>query len=123
MPAGPTLNTVLVEEFRRRLREMREHLFRTVATTDEELATLESHQPGGPAEDVARESVGALLSRLAAHEKRELDEIFAAQARLESDAFGVCEGCARPIPLVRLRAMPTARSCKACQAREEEGAR
>lgn len=110
-------------EFRRRLHEMRERLFRTAAATDEELRTLEAHQPGAPAEDVAREMVAALLDRLGTREKRELDEVFAAQARLETGSFGVCEGCARPIPLARLRAIPTARWCVACQAREEERAR
>ncbi len=115
-------NAALVEEFRHRLREMRERLFRTVAITDEEVATLEAHQPGAPMEDVARESVTALLSRLGDRQKHQLDEIYAAQARLESGTFGACEGCARPIPLARLKALPTARSCVACQAREEERA-
>ncbi len=123
MAVPQTLNASLVEEMRRRLREMRQRLFRTVATTDEELATLEAHQPGGPMEDVVHDTVATLLSRLGAHEKRELDEVFTAQARLETGSFGVCEGCRRPIPLARLRAAPTARSCIVCQAKEEERAR
>jgi DnaK suppressor protein len=120
---GKTLNAALVDEVRRRLREIRGRLHRTAATTDEELRTLETHQPGGPAEDVARESVATLLSRLSVQEKRELDEVYAAQARLETGTFGICEGCGRPIPLARLRALPAARTCVACQAREEERAR
>lgn len=123
MAAHETLNVALVEEFRQRLRARRERLFRTAATTDEELATLEAHQPGAPLEDVARESVATLLSRLSTLEKRELDEVYAAQARLETGTFGVCDGCGRPIPLARLRAIPTARTCTACRAREEERAR
>jgi DnaK suppressor protein len=113
------MNTPLVDEFRRRLRESRERLFRTVATTEEELVTLETHQPGGPPEDVASESVSALLSRLEEGEKHELDEIYAAQARLETGSFGVCEACGQQIPLPRLRAMPVARCCMTCQARTE----
>jgi DnaK suppressor protein len=123
MAKEKTLNAALVEEFRGRLREMRGHLYRTAATTDEELRTLEAHQPGAPAEDVARESVTTLLSRLSGQEKRELDEVYAAQARLETGTFGICEGCGRPVPLARLRALPMARTCVACQAREEERAR
>ncbi|MEK7363273.1 MAG: TraR/DksA C4-type zinc finger protein, partial [candidate division NC10 bacterium] len=88
-----------------------------------ELQTLEAHQPGAPAEDVPRESVAPLLSRLSVQEKRELDEVYAAQARLETGTFGICEGCGRPVPLARLRAMPAARTCVACEAREEERAR
>lgn len=120
---GKTLNVELVEEFRGRLRELRGRLHRTAATTDEELRTLEAHQAGAPAEDVARESVTTLLSRLSAQEKHELDEVYAAQARLETGTFGICEGCGRSVPLPRLRAMPAARTCVACEAREEERAR
>jgi RNA polymerase-binding protein DksA len=123
MAVPQTLNASLIEEMRRRLRDMRQRLFRTVATTNEELATLEGHQPGGPVEDVTHDTVATLLSRLGAQERRELDEVFAAQARLETGTFGACGGCSRPIPLARLRAMPTARSCIACQAREEGRAR
>jgi len=108
-----------LEEIRRRLREMRARLFRTAATGDEELATLEAHQPGSPPEDAANEVVVAVLSRLGEREKHELDEIFAAQARLEAGTYGVCEACGQPIPIARLRAMPATRHCAACAAREE----
>ena len=120
---GKTLNAALVDEFRGRLREMRGRLHRTAATTDEELRTLEAHQPGAAAEDVASESVVTILSRLSGQEKRELDEVYAAQARLETGTFGICEGCGRPVPLARLRALPAARTCVACQARDEERTR
>lgn len=107
------------DEFRRRLQEARSRLFRTVARTDEEIATLEAHQPGAPSEDVVTDLATAILSRLEGRERHEMDEIDAAQARLEAGTFGVCERCARPIPFARLRAVPTARHCVACQAREE----
>jgi len=113
------MNRDLVDEFAQRLREARAELYRTVAQTDDELATLESHQPGAPGEDVNTELATAVLSRLEGQEKHELDEIDAAQARLAAGTFGVCEGCGKPIPLARLRAMPTARSCVPCQLKRE----
>ena len=109
----------LTAEFRQQLAAMRWSLARTVATTDEELATLEAQQPGEFAEGAATGAVGDLLSRLDGRERHELDEIDAAQRRLEAGVFGVCEGCHRAIPLARLRAVPTARRCATCQAREE----
>lgn len=112
-------NPERVEEFRDRLRQMRHEVFRTASTTDEELATLEVHQPGAPVEDVAREEVVTILSRLGEREKRQLEEIHAAQARLETGAFGVCDECGQPIPLARLRAMPATRYCVTCQAEQE----
>lgn len=117
--ARKVMSVDLVEEFRGRLREVRERLLATVTLTDVELATLEGHQPGGPTEDVPTETVASILSRLEGRERHELDAVFDAQARLESGQYGVCEDCAQPIPLARLRAMPTARFCVACQARAE----
>jgi RNA polymerase-binding protein DksA len=111
----------VIEEFARRLREARGALLRRVQVTDDELTTLEVHQPGGPIEDVAAEMVTAVLSRLEGREKHELDEIAAAEARLHGGTFGTCEVCGWPIPVERLRAMPTARRCVGCQARDETG--
>ena len=109
----------LTAEFRQRLTEMRWRLARTVATTDEELATLEAQQPSDFGEGAATGVVGDLLARLEGRERHELDEIDAAQRRLEAGVFGVCEGCHRAIPLARLRAVPTAHRCATCQARAE----
>ncbi|HSF02697.1 MAG TPA: TraR/DksA C4-type zinc finger protein [Solirubrobacterales bacterium] len=109
----------VVAEFRRRLAEARHRLARTAAGTDEELATLETHQAGSATEDVPTELASAVLSRLEGREKHELDEIDAAQARLEAGTYGVCERCAASIPLARLRAMPTARYCVSCRRRDE----
>ena len=119
MTARNALAGELVEEMRRRLAQARRDILATVATTDEELATLEAHQPGSPGEDVVSETASAILSRLEGREKHELDEIDAAQARLAAGTYGTCEGCRHPIPLERLRAVPIARYCVACQRREE----
>jgi DnaK suppressor protein len=108
-------NTALVEELRGRLWLSRAALLRTVARTDEELATLEAHQAGSPVEDAPTETVAGILSRLEGRQKHELDEIEDALGRLESSTFGLCERCRRPIPLARLRAMPAARHCLDCQ--------
>ena len=106
-------------EFRRKLEHERGRLLRTVVRTDDELATLEAHQPGATIEDAATGLATSILSRLEGQERHELDEIDAAQARLEAGTFGACERCGRPIPLRRLRAIPITRYCLPCQTREE----
>ncbi len=118
-----TFPPALVEEFRRELLAARSRLLQTIATTDDEVATLEAHQPGAFAEDVPREGALAVLSRLGDREKHELDEIHAAYSRLEAGIFGVCEGCRGELPVERLRSMPTARYCLACQRRREGAGR
>jgi RNA polymerase-binding transcription factor DksA len=119
MTSSTALERHLVQEFLGRLDDARREIFRTVATTDEELATLDAHQAGSAADDVATETAAATLSRLEGREKHELDEIADARARLAAGTYGACAGCHRAIPLVRLRAMPAARSCVACQHRAE----
>jgi DnaK suppressor protein len=111
------------EECRQRLLESRTALLRTVAATDEELATLETHQPGAPIEDVARDQVLAILSRLEGSERHALDEISSALVKLGAGTYGLCEGCGGELPLARLRAMPAARHCLSCQAQREKGTR
>jgi len=106
-------------EFRGLLRAARRQVVRTVAVTDDELASLADHEPGALVEDSARGVMADLLTRLEGRERHQLDEIQSAQARLESGTFGVCEGCGDAIPLSRLRALPWARHCLTCQAREE----
>jgi RNA polymerase-binding transcription factor DksA len=113
----------VVKEFERRLRQARREVWRTVVRTDEELATLETHQAGAPIEDAATVAVAGVLSRLDGAERHRLDEIDAAQARLAAGTFGACERCSTAIPLARLRAVPTARCCIACERVAERAAR
>ena len=115
----PIADTHLIDEFRDRLAAARLRLARTVATTDEDLEALAARESRETAEDAATGMVGDLLSRLQGQERHELDEIDAAQARLEAGLYGTCEDCHHPIPLARLRAMPAARLCTICQDRTE----
>jgi RNA polymerase-binding transcription factor len=113
------LDARLIEEFRRRLLESRETLLRSVAATDEEMAGLEAPGPGDSTDRAAASSVASLVSRLAGQDKRELDEIADALRRLGSSAYGICQSCREPITLPRLRAVPAARFCLACQETQE----
>jgi DnaK suppressor protein len=114
-----TPNPTFVEEFGGRLQKERQALLHTLALTVEELATLEAHQAGDRVDDAVTEIVGAILSRLEGRQRYELDEIDEALVRLEYGTFGLCEGCDQQVPLPRLRAMPTARYCHACQEKIE----
>jgi RNA polymerase-binding protein DksA len=112
-------NAALVEEFRQRLLLARAALLRTVERTDDELATLETHQAGSLVEDASTDAAAATLATLEGREKHELDEIENALGRLGSGTFGLCEQCGRPVGIARLRAMPATRQCLACQRQVE----
>jgi RNA polymerase-binding transcription factor DksA len=113
----------ITKEFERRLRKARREVWRTVVRTNEELATLDAHQAGAWSEDASTNIVAGVLARLDTAERRQLDEIDAAQARLAAGTFGTCERCAKPIPLARLRALPAARLCVACEREAERASR
>lgn len=118
-PAARPFEGMLAAEFRRRLLEARQKLLRTVAATDEEMAALETPDPGDPIYR-ASSTWGALLaSRLGGQDKHELDEIVEALRRLASGDFGTCESCRQAIGFARLRAMPAARFCVRCQSTQE----
>ena len=114
----PRLDGDRITEFRRLLGEARGRLLRTVKVTDEEIQGLSAPEPE-LSEEAARRAVAQLLGGLEGRERRELDEIQAATARLATCGFGLCEICGAVIPLSRLRAVPWARHCLACQKQEE----
>jgi DnaK suppressor protein len=108
-----------VTEFRERLRNARGELLRTVLLTGDEMRGLGDREPGTLIEDSARGVMTDLVASLNGRERRELDEIQEAMARLETDSFGACEICGASISLPRLRAIPWARHCLACQFQQE----
>ena len=111
-----------VIEFRGRPRHARAELLRTVLHTGDEMRGVGDREPGTLREDSARGVMTDLVVSLNGRERRELDEIQEAMARLETGSFGACEICGASISLPRLRAIPWARHCLACQFQQERRA-
>lgn len=61
-------------------------------------------------EDMLTDNEIALIQ----HELATLHDIDDALRSIEFDVGGICMACGAPIPLARLRAMPTATTCMAC---------
>ncbi|MFJ7181759.1 TraR/DksA family transcriptional regulator [Streptomyces massasporeus] len=49
--------------------------------------------------------------------ERVLAEIEEAFARIDDGTYGICVGCAKPVPAERLEILPYTRHCVACQRR------
>jgi RNA polymerase-binding protein DksA len=75
----------------------------------------DEHDPEGATIAFERSQVDALARQA----ERHLAEIDAALERVNSGAYGVCEGCGQPIPAERLEARPVARTCVACAQRSK----
>jgi DnaK suppressor protein len=109
-----------VSEFELRLGRDRREVWRALTSTDAELAGLERHQPGELADDAATATTCRILASIEERDRHALADIDAAEARLAAGRFGLCEACALPIPLGRLRAVPTTRLCVTCEEKVEQ---
>lgn len=75
----------------------------------------------GDAADMAFETGSEEVnSQLAQLESRELAQIEQAIRKLKQGTYGVCEGCAKKIPVARLNALPFSTMCVECQRELEE---
>ena len=75
----------------------------------------------GDAADMAFETGSEEVnSQLAQLESRELAQIEQAIRKLKQGSYGVCEGCAKKIPVARLNALPFSTMCVECQRELEE---
>ena len=74
----------------------------------------DEHDPEGHTIAFERSQIGALVQQVRHH----LAEVDAALARLDAGTYGMCERCGEPVGEVRLEALPAARTCIGCAARE-----
>jgi len=70
----------------------------------------------GDSADLAFDSAGEeVLSQLAQLEAKELLQVERSLQKLRQGSYGVCEGCAKKIPVARLNALPFSTTCITCQ--------
>ncbi len=76
--------------------------------------------PGDLAQNASESAHERITSQLAEVGSSELGKIERALERMKAGQYGTCEGCNNPIPLARLKALPYATLCIACQEKLEE---
>lgn len=100
-------------KFRRQLISMRDNLAKNVEQKKEQ--DLPAPSVGDEADQATQSLEKEILFELNDNERSMLDQIEGALRKMEKGAYGYCESCRRPIALPRLRALPFARYCIACQ--------
>jgi len=113
----------------RQLQEFKDLPAQREAQLQEEVRTVEgamippAEVPRREAEETVETAEERVLSGLdhvqLLRDQEELIEIDAARGRIRDGSYGLCSECEEPIPLARLRAVPTARLCLRHQAEWE----
>lgn len=85
------------------------------AGNEDDLRVITSEKEAELEERAQEERTASILVSLNAHDDRAIAEIDRALARVAEGTYGECEECENPIPIARLRAIPTARRCIECQ--------
>ena len=102
------------------LQRRRNVLLETARRADAELDALRSAERDPEFEEGAQTDHEAFtLARLGEAQRRELEQIDAALARLEAGEYGVCRDCGQDIDPRRLAALPYALLCTECATRRE----
>src|SRR3954465_14517372 len=81
----------------------------------EDLRNFKSLETGDAADLAFDSGSEEVSSQIAELESRELHQIERALMRLKQGTYGVCEGCAKKIPVARLNALPFTTTCIQCQ--------
>ena len=104
-----------------RLEAERKHLI-------EELERLKAsvHQGGNPLDEEEAATERVELEKKLTSEKRMRGNLAAVEhalGKFEKGTYGLCDNCGLPIGTARLEALPEARLCLSCKAREEKAAK
>jgi DnaK suppressor protein len=106
------------ESYRSELREKRERVLENLGERCETLAGMDHVAEDDRAQISHDEFISLQRNSLEYRQLRLVDE---ALKRLDSGAYGDCQSCGQPIAIKRLRALPWARYCLACQDNGAEG--
>lgn len=95
--------------------ELRKNLTRALEESGEETTVVNVEEGDESRVDVGKETDFQVMSM----RSQELKQIKEALLKIESGEYGLCEECGSAIRFERLKAMPFAQLCRACQEEAE----
>jgi DnaK suppressor protein len=116
MPRKKKTEKVELEEIRDLLLEKRQDILR--GSIEHQLGTEEQIR-GDLVDQSTDQFERELRLGLVEGDREKLRQIDAALEMIDKNEYGKCEECNQPIPVKRLIAMPTARTCVECQQKLE----
>jgi DnaK suppressor protein len=112
-----------IDELRDKLRKQRDQLSRQVEQVEDDLHWCDTNAPAELEEESQEENIARVLTRLDERGNAEIRAIDRAFERITNGDYGRCEACDEPIPVERLRALPTATLCVTCAEARERASR
>ncbi len=103
------------QAYEKALLKMRADILRLVEVN--KTADMAAADVGDEADQATQSSERELLFELSDNERNSLDSVEAALRKIDTGVYGTCESCHKKIAPPRLKAIPHARYCIACQAR------
>jgi DnaK suppressor protein len=108
-----------LRKFREQLEGMKGEIISDVEQTLKDISSHHGNIPD-PNDRATIESDREFELRLRSRERKLLDKIDLAIARLDNGTYGVCAGCEEKIGLKRLEARPVAMFCINCKIEQEQ---
>jgi len=106
-------------QFREQLEAMKADINTDVEQTLNEMTSHTGNIPD-PNDRATMESDRSFELRIRGRERKLMDKVEEALARIDDGSFGVCAGCGEEIAVKRLQARPVAKYCIDCKTRQEQ---
>jgi len=108
-----------LKKFKEQLEDMKEKIISDVEQTLTEMTTQTGNIPD-PNDRATVESDRNFELRIRDRERKLMNKIEEALARIEEGTYGICEGCGEDIAEKRLEARPVAKYCIDCKTKQEQ---
>ena len=105
--------------YRKLLLGRKREVSNTAGKQDVDTRKLEEEQNADPLDTATKEASFEMMSTLEDNEARQMEEIEYALEKIKNGVYGKCEECSQDITPARLKALPTARFCVSCKAKQE----
>ncbi len=105
--------------FKEQLEAMKATLSNDVEQTLDQMTTQSGNIPD-PNDRASVESDRGFELRIRSRERKLMDKVDKALARITAGTYGICADCGCEIALKRLEARPVATYCSDCKARQEQ---
>lgn len=105
--------------FKEQLEAMKAGINTDVEQTLNEMTSHTGNIPD-PNDRATMESDRSFELRIRGRERKLMDKVEEALARIDDGTFGVCAGCGEEITVKRLQARPVAKYCIDCKTRQEQ---